>query len=64
LRLSAFVATSYLFKTNPISEKPKMNLNHSITKDYENKSGLLTMEKQTQTKPNHKGRRARQVRSG
>jgi len=28
-----------------------MNLNHYITEDYENKSGLLTMEKQTQSNP-------------
>ncbi len=28
-----------------------MNLRHYMTKDYENKSGLLTMEKQTQTNP-------------
>jgi hypothetical protein len=41
-----------LCKTNPISKKLKMNLNHYITKDYENKSGLLTMEKQTQSNPN------------
>jgi hypothetical protein len=40
-----------LCKTNPISEKPKMNLNHYTTKNYENKSGLLTMEKQTQSNP-------------
>jgi len=44
-------STTKLFKTNPISGKPKMNLNHYITKDYENKSGLLTMEKQTQSNP-------------
>ena len=41
----------WLCKTNPIPEKPKMNLNFYSTKDYENKSGLLTMEKQTQSNP-------------
>jgi hypothetical protein len=57
LCLIAFVAENLsiknnkLCKTNPISEKPKMNLNHYKTKHYDNKSGLLTMEKQTQTKP-------------
>jgi len=35
-----------------------MTLNHYITEDYENKSDLLTMEKQTQTNPISKGRRA------
>jgi hypothetical protein len=40
-----------LYKTNPISEKPGMNLTNYMTNDYENKSPLLTMEKQTQTKP-------------
>ena len=29
----------------------KMNITLYITNDYENKSGLLTMAKQTQTKP-------------
>jgi hypothetical protein len=28
-----------------------MDLTHYITKDYDNKSKRLTMEKQTQTKP-------------
>jgi len=28
-----------------------MNLNHYMTNDYENKSGLLTMVKQTQSNP-------------
>jgi len=40
-----------LCKTNPISEKPKMNLTFRSTKDYENNSGLLKMEKQTQSNP-------------
>jgi len=38
-------------KTNPISEESKMSLTHYMTKEYENKSGLLTMEKQTQSNP-------------
>jgi hypothetical protein len=38
-------------KTNPIPEEPKMSLSHYIISDYDNKSDLLTMEKQTQTKP-------------
>jgi hypothetical protein len=40
-----------LCETNPISKKPKMKLTFYLTKDYENKSGLLTMEKQTQSNP-------------
>jgi hypothetical protein len=28
-----------------------MSLTHYMTKEYENKSGLLTMEKQTQSNP-------------
>jgi len=40
-----------LCKTNPISKKPKMKLNHYTTNDYENKSGLLPTEKQTQSNP-------------
>jgi hypothetical protein len=31
-----------LCKTNPISEESKMNLNHYMTNDYENKSELYT----------------------
>jgi len=38
-------------KTNPISEESKMSLTHYMTKEYENKSGLSTMEKQTQSNP-------------
>jgi len=55
--LSTFVAETQsikierLCKTNPISEKPKMNLNYYSTRDYENKSGLLTTAKQTQSNP-------------
>jgi len=45
------IKNNQLCKTNPISKRPKMNLNHYMTKDYENKSPLLTMGKQTQTKP-------------
>jgi hypothetical protein len=40
-----------LCKTNPISEESKMSLIHYMTKEYENKSGLLTMVKQTQSNP-------------
>ena len=45
------IKNEQLCKTNPISAKPKMNLNFYSTKYYENKSGLLTMEKQTQSNP-------------
>jgi len=45
------IKNNKLCKTKPIYEEPKMTLNHYITKDYENKSGLLTREKQTQTNP-------------
>jgi hypothetical protein len=31
---------------------PKMNLNHYITSNYDDKSGLLKVEKQSQTNPN------------
>jgi len=41
-----------LCKTNPIFKKPKMNLNHYTTNDYKNNSSPLTMENQTQSKPN------------
>ena len=34
-----------------MSENPKMKLNLYSTKDYENKSGLLTPGKQTQSNP-------------
>jgi hypothetical protein len=45
------IKNNKLCETNPISKKPKMKLNHSMTRDYENKSGLLTMAKQTQSNP-------------
>jgi hypothetical protein len=45
------IKNNKLCKTNPISEESKMNLTHYMTKEYENKSGLLTMEKQTQSNP-------------
>jgi len=45
------IKNNKLCKTNPISEKSKVRLNLYPTKDYENKSGLLTMEKQTQSNP-------------
>ena len=57
LCLGAFVAgtqsikNNKLCKTNPIPEKPKMNLTFYSIKDYENKSGLLTPAKQTQSNP-------------
>ena len=40
-----------LCETNPIPQKPKVNLTNYMTRDYENKSGLLTTAKQTQSKP-------------
>jgi len=42
---------SQFCKTNPISEKPKMNLNHYTTRDYENKLTPSNAEKQTQSNP-------------
>jgi len=39
-------------QTNPISEKPKMNLNFYSTKDYDNKPRFRAPGKQTQFKPN------------
>jgi hypothetical protein len=50
------IKNNKLCETKPISEMPKINLSHYMTKDYDNKSGLLTMEKQTQTNPISKGR--------
>jgi len=38
--------------SNPISERPKMNVTSIITKVYENKSLLRPSAKQTQNKPN------------
>jgi hypothetical protein len=40
-----------LCETKPISERPKMKLTPYPTNDYENKSGLLTTAKQTQSNP-------------
>ncbi|MFZ0035495.1 MAG: hypothetical protein WAK60_10990 [Sedimentisphaerales bacterium] len=40
-----------LCETNPISEKPKIDLTYYMTKNYENKPELFTMQKQTQNKP-------------
>jgi len=45
------IKNNKLCETNPISKKPKMNLTYYSIKNYENKSGLLTMEKQTQSNP-------------
>jgi hypothetical protein len=45
------IKNNKLCETNPISGKPKMTLSYYITRDYKSKSNLLTMEKQTQTKP-------------
>jgi hypothetical protein len=53
------IKNNKLCETNPISEKPKMNLTHHTTMDYDNKSALLTMKKQTQTKPISKWRKPR-----
>jgi hypothetical protein len=41
-----------LCETNPIPKMPKMNLNYYMTNRYDNNSGLLTVEKQSQTNPN------------
>jgi hypothetical protein len=45
------IKNNKLCKTNPISEESEMNLKHYMTKDYKNKSGLLKVEKQTQSNP-------------
>jgi hypothetical protein len=42
------IQTQYEPKTNPIPERPKMNLNFYSAKNYDNKSGLLMTAKQTQ----------------
>jgi hypothetical protein len=52
------ITNDKLCKTKPISEMPKMNLSRYKTNDYDNKSGLWAREKQSQTKPILKGRRA------
>jgi hypothetical protein len=41
-----------LCETKPNSEKSKMNISSYTTNRYEEKSRLLTMQKQSQTKPN------------
>jgi hypothetical protein len=45
------IKNNKLCKTNPISEKPKMHLNHYLTRDYENKPPPQSLGKQSQTKP-------------
>jgi len=45
------IKSERLCKTNPISERLKMNISRYKADDYENKSDLLTMEKQTQSNP-------------
>jgi len=45
------IKNNKLCETNPISQKQKMNLSRYTTKNYDNKSGLLTMAKQTQSNP-------------
>jgi len=47
------IKNNKLCETKPISEKPKMNATLCGKKDYENKSGLLTMPKQSQTNPTY-----------
>ncbi len=45
------IKNNKFYKTNPISEKPKMNLNSYLTKDYENKR-LADAAKTNPIKPN------------
>jgi hypothetical protein len=45
------IKTTKLCETNPISGKPKINLTHYSTNRYDNNSGLLTMQKRSQTNP-------------
>jgi hypothetical protein len=45
------IKNNKLCKTNPISERLKMNISRYKTGDYENKSPPSTMEKQTQSNP-------------
>jgi hypothetical protein len=45
------IKNNKLCKTNPISRNPERSLNICYMKDYKNKSGLLKMEKQTQSNP-------------
>ncbi len=49
-----------LCETNPIYGTPKMDLTHYSTNRYDNNSGLLTMQKQTQTNPIY-GERSRTI---
>jgi len=45
------IKNNKLCETNPIFGKPKMNLTHYSTNRYNNNSGLLTMQKQSQNEP-------------
>ena len=45
------IKNNKLCKTNPIYEMSEMNLTPCLTMNYDNKSALLTMEKQTQSNP-------------
>jgi hypothetical protein len=45
------IKNNKLCETNPISEKPKMNLTNYTTKNYGNNLRLPTPEKQTQSNP-------------
>jgi hypothetical protein len=45
------IKNNKLCETNPISGTPKMNLTHYSTNRYDNNSGLLTMQKRSQTNP-------------
>ena len=45
------IKNNKLCETKPIFGMPKMNLNRYMTDDYNNKSPLLAMPKQSQTKP-------------
>jgi len=38
-------------KTNPIAEKPKINVNSILTKDYENDTAFKLLENKPNTKP-------------
>jgi len=39
-------------QNKPNLQNAQINISFNLTKDYDNKSGLWTMQKQTQTKPN------------
>jgi hypothetical protein len=41
----------FLCKTNPISERPKMNANVFITKDYENETTLRLQKNKPNSNP-------------